>query len=161
MKTTQSIKQSAVPFVGAMRMHVALNVNDLRKSTAFYQAVFNTEPTKQKPGYAKFEVAQPSVNFTLNHKKEPIAKKGGLSHLGIQLQDTGQLDAVTHRMREKGLIRLEENNTNCCYALQDKIWVEDPDGNSLEFFVVLDPDTNDLEDPALKGTCCATGVTAT
>ena len=154
MKEKKEIQKSAVDFKGAMRMHVALHVSDMKKSTAFYTAVFNEPPIKERKGYAKFEPGEPSVNFTLNQSREPISGPGGLSHLGIQLTDTGQLEAITSRMRDLGLIELEEMNTSCCYALQDKIWLKDPDGNSLEFFVVLDPDTYDPEDPMIKNACC-------
>jgi len=98
------------------------------------------------------------VNFTLNQANREIPKRGTLSHLGVQLQDTGQLEVITAHMRENQLLRKVETNTSCCYALQDKIWIDDPDGNSLEFFVVIDPDTYDRNDPALKGTCCGTGA---
>lgn len=162
MDTKKTPKKSAIDFPGDMRMHVALTVEDVEKSTAFYTEVFNQPPTKERKGYAKFEPAEPSVNFTLNKRRTTLADgPGRLSHLGIQLKDTGQLEAITQRMRKLNLVELEEMNTSCCFALQDKIWLTDPDGNRLEFFVVLDPDTYDPEDPMVKGQCCVPEVPAT
>ena len=148
------IRKSAVSFDGEARFHLGLNVADLERAVLFYSQVFDQEPTKIRPGYAKFEVAQPSVNFTLNERKgagSPERKSGNtLSHLGIQLKDTGALATVRERLETAGLVRRVEEGTDCCYAHQDKFWLRDPDGNELEFFVVLERDSI----PAEAGSCC-------
>lgn len=144
---TQS-KTSAVPFAGRARIHISLNVSDLDASISFYRQVFDQEPTKVRSDYAKFEPAEPSVNLALNRRSFQPAVPGGLSHLGVQLQDLDQLAATRERLQAAGLIEYEECRTTCCYALQDKFWLKDPDGNALEFFVVLHADASPAPAPA-------------
>ncbi|MEO0457562.1 MAG: ArsI/CadI family heavy metal resistance metalloenzyme [Cyanobacteria bacterium P01_A01_bin.114] len=122
------------------KAHVALRVSDLSRSIAFYQAFLDVEPVKHKVGYAKFELDNPGLNLTLN-ASEAAPVRGALSHLGIQVDSA---DALTHaiaRLKSAGLTPSEEFNTDCCYALQDKAWVTDPDGNRWEIFVVHVADT--------------------
>ncbi len=154
MTVQTEVKQSAVPFVGNMRMHVALNVSDLDQSLEFYRKVFNTEPTKIRPGYAKFEPEMPSINFTLNQVKG-ASSGGALSHFGVQLKDTGMLQIARERFEAASLPMDHEKDSTCCYATQDKFWLTDPDGNRLEFFVVLVADAYSPEDPVVKASCCA------
>jgi catechol 2,3-dioxygenase-like lactoylglutathione lyase family enzyme len=94
---------------------------------------------KLKPGYAKFDVAEPPLNLTLN--EGPAPTPGALSHLGIQVPSTEAVQAATERLRASGLAHEEEHQTDCCYALQDKVWVRDPNGNRWEVFVVKVADT--------------------
>lgn len=149
-----SVRESAVSFPGEARFHVAIRVTDLEASVAFYSKVFGTPPSKLKGDYAKFEPLEPSVNFTLNQTTESLGEPGKsrLSHLGIQLKNTGQLSAVRQRMLESDSISKEELGTRCCYAVQDKFWLQDPDGNELEFFVVLEKDAPKAEKQAAA--CC-------
>jgi catechol 2,3-dioxygenase-like lactoylglutathione lyase family enzyme len=134
----------------ASKVHVALMVRDLNASVAFYSRLFAIEPTKVRPGYAKFDVQDPPVNLSLN---EGISGTGGaLSHLGIQVPSTQDVIETSDRWRADGLEPREEMQTDCCYALQDKAWVEDPDGNQWEVFTVL-------QDTSSVSNSCCTGNT--
>ncbi len=121
--------------VQALKVHVAIHVRDVVRSTEFYRAMFGVEPSKLRTGYAKFDVANPPVNFTLN--EAPFSSQGALSHLGIQVGSTEDVLAVRERWVRAGLMPRDEMQTECCHALQDKTWVCDPDGNEWEVFVVL------------------------
>jgi len=122
------------------KTHVALRVADVEKSVAFYQAMFGIAPVKHKVGYAKFDLENPALNLTLN-AAETVQPQGTLSHLGVQVDSLEAVQAAVQRFAEAGLNLFEEKNTNCCYALQDKVWVTDPDGNRWEIFVVKVSDT--------------------
>jgi catechol 2,3-dioxygenase-like lactoylglutathione lyase family enzyme len=124
----------------SFKTHVALNVTDVERSVAFYQAMFGVAPVKHKEGYAKFDLDNPALNLTLNVSPD-MQPQGSLSHLGVQVSSTEDVLAAVHRFTEAGLNVLEEMNTDCCYALQDKVWVSDPDGNRWEIFVVKVGDT--------------------
>jgi catechol 2,3-dioxygenase-like lactoylglutathione lyase family enzyme len=121
--------------VRALKAHLAINVKDVEKSIEFYQKLFGIDPSKVRAGYAKFNVENPPLNFTLN--QVPFGERGALSHLGIQVSSTEDVLATRKRWIEKGLVARDEMQTSCCYALQDKAWVRDPDGNEWEVFVVL------------------------
>jgi len=123
----------------SLKVHVALNTPQFEQSVAFYRAFLGLEPVKLKPGYAKFDVAEPALNLTLN--EGPAPSPGALSHLGIQVPSTEAVRAATERLRSAGLAFDEEHGTDCCYALQDKVWVKDPNGNRWEVFVVKVADT--------------------
>ncbi|HYO90151.1 MAG TPA: ArsI/CadI family heavy metal resistance metalloenzyme, partial [Pyrinomonadaceae bacterium] len=100
-----------------------------------YRKMLGIEPSKVRAGYAKFDVQNPPLNLTLN--QVPFKERGALSHLGIQVAETSDVLALRQQWIERGLTTREEMQTNCCYALQDKAWVSDPDGNEWEVFVVL------------------------
>ena len=122
--------------VRALKAHLAINVKDVNQSLAFYRQLWGIEPSKVRPGYAKFDVQNPPLNFTLN--EVAFNERGALSHLGIQVASTADVLATRERWTEAGLLTREEMQTSCCYALQDKAWVRDPDGNEWEVFVVLE-----------------------
>ena len=122
--------------VQALKAHLAINVKDVTRSIAFYRELWGIEPSKVRTGYAKFDVQNPPLNFTLN--EVPFNERGALSHLGIQVASTADVLATRARWAESGLVPREEMQTSCCYALQDKAWVRDPDGNEWEVFVVLE-----------------------
>jgi catechol 2,3-dioxygenase-like lactoylglutathione lyase family enzyme len=129
--------------VQALKAHLALNVRSVERSADFYQKMFGIEPSKVRTGYAKFDVENPPLNLTLN--EVPFTDSGALSHLGIQVASTDDVLAMRERWADAGLVTRDEMATNCCYALQDKTWVRDPDGNNWEAFVVLTdnlPETN-------------------
>jgi catechol 2,3-dioxygenase-like lactoylglutathione lyase family enzyme len=117
------------------KLHLALNVNNLQESLAFYRALWGTEPVKVRTGYAKFDLAEPAVNLTLN--ENPVKGLGALNHLGIQVGSTEAVLAMRERLQERGLTTKDEMQTDCCYAIQDKIWITDPNGYHWEVFVVL------------------------
>lgn len=119
------------------RIHLGLRVRDLEASLRFYGRLFDRPATKVRPGYAKFEVDEPPVNFTLNESDREPDGPFNVNHFGIQLKSTEDLDAVRGRLRRDGLEGRDEMGATCCYARQEKVWVADPDGNPWEFFVVL------------------------
>lgn len=133
-----------------MKTHISLNVSNVEESIEFYKKMLGTEPFKIKSDYAKFDLANPPLNLTMNQVK--FEKGGSLSHLGLQVESTEDVLAIGKRWTENGLLTSDEMQTDCCYALQDKIWVSDPDGNSWEVFTVLGS-TEGKENPA--STCCA------
>ena len=136
--------------VKVLKAHLALNVRDAEQSIEFYKRLFGIEPSKVRAGYAKFNVENPPLNFTLN--QVPFGERGALSHLGIQVGSTDDVLAVRDRWQAAGLITRDEMKTDCCYAVQDKAWASDPDGNSWEVFVVLE---DNLPQKAEGGVCCA------
>jgi catechol 2,3-dioxygenase-like lactoylglutathione lyase family enzyme len=123
------------PTVKALKAHLALNVKDVPGSIEFYRKMLGIEPSKTRTGYAKFDVQNPPLNFTLN--QAPFSGRGALSHLGIQVASTEDVLAMRRKWEDAGLVTRDEMQTNCCYATQDKTWVHDPDGNEWEVFVVL------------------------
>ncbi len=137
-----------------VKPHVSLNVTDIEASVAFYAKVFGVGPAKRRPGYAKFDLAEPSLNLTMQE-----APRTGVnaSHFGVQVASSEDVAAAWTRFKEAGLATLTEDNTTCCYALQDKVWVEDPDGNAWEVFVVKADATVMNADPSASG-CCAPKV---
>jgi len=141
----------ATNVVQALKAHVAIHVKNVPASIEFYRKLFAIEPSKVRNGYAKFDVANPPLNFTLNEGAHE--EHGMLSHLGIQVGSTAGVLAVRQRWSEQGLSTRDEMKTDCCYALQDKAWVRDPDGNEWEVFAVLED--NLPEKPVAERSCCA------
>lgn len=138
--------------INTLKAHLAINVRDVDNSVEFYKKMFGVEPAKVRRGYAKFDVENPPLNFTLN--QVPFRDSGALSHLGIQVATTDDVVAVRTSWEEKGLVPREEMQTTCCYALQDKAWVHDPDGNEWEVFVVLEDNLSDEVQGSADKTCC-------
>ena len=118
-----------------MKTHISLNVSDIERSVEFYRKMFGVEPFKHKIDYAKFDIADPPLNLTMN--RAPFERGGSLSHLGLQVDATDAVLAMREKWLANGLATIDEMETDCCYALQNKIWTIDPDGNSWEVFVVL------------------------
>ena len=129
--TTQTRNQ-----VNTLKAHLALNVKNIGQSIEFYKKMLGIEPSKVRTGYAKFDVQNPPLNLTLN--EVAFGERGALSHLGIQVASTDDVLAMRENWKEAGLFTRDEMQTNCCYAVQDKTWVNDPDGNEWEVFVVLE-----------------------
>src|SRR5690349_15491623 len=112
------------------RLHVHVSVEDVSQSIGFYSALFAAQPTVTKPDYAKWMLEDPRVNFAISTRgREP-----GLDHLGIQVEDAGELQEVYARLRQAGSAVLEEGKTACCYAQSEKSWIDDPAGISWETF---------------------------
>jgi len=135
--------------VRAMKAHISLNVGSVERSVEFYRKLLGIEPCKVRKGYAKFDVENPPLNLALNEVAEEA--RGGLSHLGIQVGSTAEVLAVREEWRRAELATRDEMETTCCYAVQDKTWVADPDGNEWEVFVVL---ADNLLESGGDGACC-------
>lgn len=134
--------------INILKPHVALNVRNVESSIEFYKKMLGIDPSKVRTGYAKFDVQTPSLNLTLN--ENPFGERGALSHMGIQVETTADVLAMREFWHEQGLCTRDEMDTNCCYAIQDKTWVSDPDGNEWEVFVVK-------EDNLAESTTCCVG----
>lgn len=135
-----------------MKTHVSLNVRNVEASLDFYRRMLGIEPSKVRRGYAKFAVENPPLNLALN-EVPTLAGRGALSHLGIQVGSTDDVLAQRQRWIDAGLTTRDEMKTDCCYATQDKSWVQDPDGNGWEVFVVLQ---DNLPEKADAAGCCGT-----
>ena len=118
--------------MAVLRPHLALTVTDVGRAIPFYEALFGTAPEKVRPGYAKFSVSEPALNFTLNEGAR--SELGAFNHAGIQVASTDDVLAAKLRLVKAGLAAFDEMDTTCCYARQDKIWVRDPDGTPWEVF---------------------------
>lgn len=145
--------------INTLKAHLALNVRDVETSIDFYRNMLDLEPSKVRSGYAKFDVNNPPLNLTLN--QVPFNERGALSHLGIQVATTEDVIAVMTRWEEQGLTPRDEMQTTCCYALQNKAWVNDPDGNEWEVFVVLEDNLSEEVQGAADKTCCVPTVADT
>jgi catechol 2,3-dioxygenase-like lactoylglutathione lyase family enzyme len=139
------------------RVQLALNVSDLDAAVDFYSKLFATQPAKVRPGYANFAIAEPPLKLVLiAGSGEP----GTLNHLGVEVASTGEVAEATGRLRGVGLTAATEDQVSCCYAVQDKVWVDAPDGEPWEIYTVL----GDVEMPAGQlravdpedALCCAT-----
>jgi catechol 2,3-dioxygenase-like lactoylglutathione lyase family enzyme len=137
--------------INTLKAHLALNVANVDRSIDFYKRMLGIEPSKVRTGYAKFDVQNPPLNLTLN--QSAAAGKGNLSHLGIQVATSEDVIALKQRWEAEGLAPREELQTTCCYAVQDKAWVHDPDGNEWEAFVVLE-DNLPEGTKNTEGECC-------
>jgi predicted enzyme related to lactoylglutathione lyase len=134
--------------VAVLRPHLALTVEDVERSVPFYEALFGTAPERLEPGYAKFSVASPALNFTLNQGERHGL--GAFNHAGVQVESVADVLAAKDRLVAAGLATFDEMDTTCCYARQDKIWVEDPDGTPWEVFATH----SDSEDRGGDRACC-------
>lgn len=138
--------------INTLKAHLAINVSNVDTSIDFYKKMLGIDPSKVRTGYAKFDVQNPPLNLTLN--QVPFTGSGALSHLGIQVATSEDVAAMRDLWTQRGLSPREEMQTECCYALQDKAWVNDPDGNEWEVFVVLKdnlPEGSKKSDDAI---CC-------
>jgi catechol 2,3-dioxygenase-like lactoylglutathione lyase family enzyme len=131
-------------------VHISLNVSDLARSTDFYSRFFG-EPRKLKSDYAKFVNADPEIHLALQPGR-PTASAGALSHLGIRVDSSDEVRAWKHALTSRGLPTEEEKHEACCYALQEKFWMSDPDGNRWEIYNVIE----DIEDRARESQACCT-----
>jgi catechol 2,3-dioxygenase-like lactoylglutathione lyase family enzyme len=139
------------------RVQVALNVSDLEAAVAFYSKLFGTPPAKRRPGYANFAIEEPPLKLVL---VEGHGEPGTLNHLGVEVPDTDEVRAKQRRLAATGLTTTTEDDVECCYALQDKVWVDAPDGEPWEVYTVLE----DVEmaagqlrsvEPTDDAACCA------
>jgi len=158
------------------RVQLALNVSDLEASIAFYSAMFGVEPAKRRPGYANFAVVEPPLKLVLietTEEQRGTGTVGALNHLGVEVPSGEGVAAARERFSQAGLAAFDENDTTCCYALQDKVWVHDPAGAPWEVYTVKDdnpadarPATASLEllgqgeavAPASGAVCCSSNA---
>ena len=142
------------------RAQLALNVDDLDEAITFYSKLFNTQPAKVKPGYANFAIAEPPLKLVLLEGEPGEATR--MDHLGVKVPSTAEVTAATTRLADAGLATRVEDNTTCCYAVQDKVWVTGPGGEPWEVYTVTGDARPDLEgetaaEPSAlagDGTCC-------
>jgi catechol 2,3-dioxygenase-like lactoylglutathione lyase family enzyme len=135
------------------RVQLALRVSDLEGSIAFYSKLFGVEPAKLRPGYANFAIDEPALKLVLieGEPNQPTV----MDHLGVEVFSTDEVNAATTRLTNSGLITLTEDDTSCCYAVQDKVWVHGPGNEPWEVYVVKgDADTLAKADESV---CCAGG----
>jgi hypothetical protein len=131
------------------RVQLALNVSDVEEAIAFYRMLFATEPAKVRPGYANFAIADPPLKLVLI---EGHGEPGTLSHLGVEVESTDEVGRAHDRLAATGLPIATEDSVTCCYALQDKVWVDGPDREPWEIYTVL----ADAAMPSIGGdACCA------
>ena len=126
------------------RVQLALNVSDLDAAVEFYGKLFRAEPAKRRPGYANFAIDEPPLKLVLI---EGEASGGSLNHLGVEVASTGDVREATDRLAAVGLATRTEDEVACCYAVQDKVWVRDPDGAPWEVYTVL-------ADSPVMSECC-------
>ncbi|WP_310964886.1 ArsI/CadI family heavy metal resistance metalloenzyme [Nocardioides terrisoli] len=147
------------------RVQLALRVADLDASIAFYSRLFATTPAKRRPGYANFAIAEPPLKLVLL-EGEP-GQETRMDHLGVEVESTGLVSAATERLAAAGLATRVEDDTSCCYAVQDKVWVTGPGNEPWEVYTVtgdVRPDLEGLSDLGLSevagdGTCCRSATT--
>ena len=139
------------------RVQLALRVADLEASVAFYASLFGAEPAKRRPGYANFAIAEPPLKLVLIEGQPGESTR--LDHLGVEVQTTEKVTAATTRLTAEGLVTATEEDTACCYAVQDKVWVTGPGQEPWEVYVVKG-DADVLGKPA-DSACCAPTAQAT
>ncbi len=135
------------------RVQLALNVSDIDSAVDFYSKLFATEPVKRRPGYANFAITEPPLKLVLIENAEAAGK---LNHLGIEVESPEQVALASTRLQQADLGVTPEIQTTCCYALQDKVWVTDPDGAGWEIYAVLaDSATFGASQKTASPVCCS------
>lgn len=140
------------------RVQLALNVSDVDEAVAFYSKLFGTAPAKRRPGYANFAVEEPPLKLVLIENADALAT---LNHLGVEVSSAEEVLATQARLVADGLATATEENVTCCYAVQDKVWVDDPDGAPWEIYTVLGDSDTPNGDPQSVDTCGAGACTTT
>lgn len=118
-----------------MRPHLSLDVHSVPASVEFYRKVFNVAPQKQTTDYAKFDLAELALNFSLVSSAENVSR---VNHLGIEVESVDEIAEWKQRLQKQGILEKVEEGVACCFARQDKLWFTDPDGNAWEVFTVLE-----------------------
>ena len=141
------------------RVQLALDVDDVDRAVAFYSTLFGVEPAKRRPGYANFAVADPPLKLVL---LETPGRGGTLNHLGVEVADVAAVDRGQERLAGAGLASVDERGTTCCYARQDKFWVEGaPDGERWEVYTVLADSRTFVDAEPTVQSCCTDAATVT
>jgi catechol 2,3-dioxygenase-like lactoylglutathione lyase family enzyme len=133
------------------RVQLALRVADLEASIAFYSKLFGADPAKRRPGYANFAIAEPPLKLVLLEGTPGDPTR--MDHLGVEVETTAEVAGATARLAAEGLPTATEEDTACCYAVQDKVWVTAPGGEPWEVYVVKSD--ADVLDKAENSVCCA------
>ncbi|HJP77034.1 MAG TPA: ArsI/CadI family heavy metal resistance metalloenzyme [Pseudonocardiaceae bacterium] len=136
------------------RVQLALRVADLEASVAFYSKLFGTEPAKRRPSYANFAVAEPPLKLVLLEGE--AGQRTVMDHLGVEVESTDAVTEATERLSALGLFTDVENDTTCCYAVQDKVWVHGPGQEPWEVYVVKDDSATFGSNPELAPSACCT-----
>ena len=137
------------------RVQLALRVADLEGSIKFYSKLFDAEPAKRRPGYANFAIAEPPLKLVLIEGQ--AGEETRMDHLGVEVASTDDVAQATDRLKTAGLATFEENDTSCCYALQDKVWVHGPGREPWEVYVVKADAGQMGTSPALGDDACCPG----
>ncbi len=140
------------------RVQLALNVSNIDEAVGFYSKLFATEPAKRRPGYANFAVDSPPLKLVLIENESAA---GSLNHLGVEVFSTDEVTAAQARLAGEGLPTATEDAVTCCYAVQDKVWVDDPDGAPWEIYTVLADAATPSEDLSSVDTCGAGACAST
>ena len=142
------------------RLQLALNVSDIDQAVDFYSRLFGAEPAKRRPGYANFAIAEPPLKLVLIEKVDGRGDGvvGALNHLGVEVESPEEVQAATRRLAAQGLNPDVQESTTCCYAVQDKAWVNDPDGAPWEVYTVLADAPNEQDLGCSTEVCGPTGV---
>jgi catechol 2,3-dioxygenase-like lactoylglutathione lyase family enzyme len=121
------------------RVQLALNVSDIDAAVEFYSKLFATEPAKRQPGYANFAIVEPPLKLVLieNAAARGSGVTGALNHLGVEVATPEEVQEAIGRLSVEGLETDVQESTTCCYAVQDKVWANDPDGAPWEYYTVL------------------------
>jgi len=136
------------------RVQLALNVDDVDEAVVFYSKLFGAEPAKRRQGYANFAIAEPPLKLVL---LENPGQGGSINHLGVEVADVDMMDAEQTRLAETGLASTDERGSTCCYAKQDKFWVEGaPNGERWEIYTVLADSQTFSAEPTNRAACCGT-----
>jgi catechol 2,3-dioxygenase-like lactoylglutathione lyase family enzyme len=125
------------------RVQLALRVGNLEAAVDFYSKLFATSPAKRRPGYANFAITEPPLKLILIEGES--GQQTVMDHLGVEVESADDVTAATNRLRAEGLATTVEDNTTCCYAVQDKVWVQGPGGEPWEVYTVLGDARADLE----------------
>jgi catechol 2,3-dioxygenase-like lactoylglutathione lyase family enzyme len=133
------------------RVQLALNVRDIDAAVDFYSKLFGSVPAKRRPGYANFTIQEPPLKLVLI---ENASAAGQLNHLGVEVESSEQVTEVGDRLKQTGLTIDPENQVTCCYALQDKVWVQDPDGADWEVYTVLEDSADFDVSRTTSQACC-------
>ncbi len=147
------------------RVQLALNVSNVDEAVAFYSKLFNAVPAKRKPGYANFAIENPPLKLVLIENSDEGAA-GTMNHLGVEVDNSQEVESAQTRLAQDGLETQIEDNVTCCYAVQDKVWVHDPDNAPWEIYTVLE-NAEQMKSTGLEiaagsdaSVCCGTGSSA-
>jgi catechol 2,3-dioxygenase-like lactoylglutathione lyase family enzyme len=150
-QTALELDSAPAPTPEGGRVQLALNVDDLEAAVAFYSKLFGTAPAKLRAGYANFAIAEPALKLVLI---ENPGSGGTLNHLGVEVPSSGKVHSEIARLSGEGLFTAEEIGTTCCFATQDKVWVQGPSGERWEVYTVLADSETFGSSPKTAGPCC-------